>query len=214
MKAPCEPVFVLRQLNRTLLLTLLLALTACGPSTPQIPPLPKNAVVLAFGDSLTYGTGASAAESYPAVLERLIGRQVLRDGVPGEVSGAGLRRLEGALRRHQPDLLILCHGGNDFLRRHDRAATEANLDAMIGLARGLGVAVVLIGVPEPGLWLSEGAELYARLAEAHRLPYEGEILAYILKSPGLKSDQIHPNAAGYRRLAEAVAALLRASGAV
>ena len=198
----------------TFLLTLLLTLAACGPSTPQIPPLPEDAVVLAFGDSLTYGTGAPAAESYPAVLERLIGRRVLRDGVPGEVTGAGLRRLEGALRRHQPDLLILCHGGNDFLRRHDRAATEANLDAMIGLARGLGISVVLIGVPEPGLWLSEGAELYARLAEAHRLPYEGEILADILKSPGLKSDRIHPNAAGYRRLAEAVAALLRASGAV
>lgn len=196
------------------LLALLLALAACGPSAPRVERLPAQAVILAFGDSLTLGTGAGHGESYPAVLERLIGRRVVAEGVRGEVSGAGLRRLAKALDRHRPDLLILCHGGNDILRRHDRATTEANLRAMVELARGRGVDVVLIGVPEPGLWISEGAELYARVADAYRLPYEGEVLAEIITSNSLKSDSVHPNAAGYRLMAEAVAQLLQQSGAI
>ncbi|MDH3791375.1 MAG: GDSL-type esterase/lipase family protein, partial [Rhodospirillales bacterium] len=135
-------------------------------------------------------------------------------GVPGEVSARGLQRLAGALEQYRPDLLILCHGGNDILRLKDDRKTAANIRAMVELARGQGVEVVLIGVPKPGLFLSDGAGFYERIAEALDVPYAGEILAEILGSPSLKSDTIHPNAAGYRKLAEAVAALLRKSGAI
>ena len=195
-------------------LFLLLALAACGPSEPQVAPLKTNAVILAFGDSLTYGTGAKPKDSYPAVLESLIGRRVIRSGVPGEVTARGLARLPEALDRHRPDLLILCHGGNDFLRRHRRDGTEANIRAMVELARARNIDVVLIGVPQPGIWITEGAELFARVAKAFGVPYEAEAVAGIVTDRTLKSDTVHPNAKGYRKLAEAVAALLRTSGAL
>lgn len=187
---------------------------ACGPSVPQVAPLPEGGLVLAFGDSLTFGKGARPEDSYPAVLERLIGHKVIRSGVPGEVSTDGLRRLAVVLDRYRPDLLILCHGGNDFLRRKDQKALEANIRGMVKLAKSQGVDVLLIGVPEPGLLITEGAELYDRVAKAFAIPYEGEALADILIWGGLKSDTVHPNAQGYRRLAEAVAKLMRDSGAI
>jgi lysophospholipase L1-like esterase len=201
-------------ISRNLALSLLLFLAACDSGPPRLAKLPADGVVLAFGDSLTHGTGAGAEASYPAVLQELIGRRVLRAGVPGEVTARGLARLPGALDAANPDLLILIHGGNDLLRRRPRAETLANLRAMVRLARERGVAVVLIGVPNLGLILGRSAGFYDELAGELDLPYDGEVLPAILKQPSLKSDAIHPNAQGYRQLAEAVADLLRRSGAI
>ena len=195
------------RLARLWVAALALLVAACGEE-PRLPRLAADAVVLAFGDSLTYGTGAGEAESYPQQLAQLIGRRVVRAGVPGEVSAAGLARLPAVLEEHRPVLLILCHGGNDFLRRQPKQDAAANVRAMVALARSQGVAVVLVGTPEPGFTLTP-PEFYKAIASEFRIPYEGEVIGRILRDSGLKSDQIHPNARGYRLIAERVAELLR-----
>lgn len=202
----------LASLFRALLTAILLSAAGCGQQA-QLPPLAADAVVLAFGDSLTYGTGASEAESYPAQLARLINRRVVREGVPGEVSAAGLARLPSALDEHRPALLLLCHGGNDFLQRQSKQAAAENLRGMIRLAKARGVQVLLIGTPEPGFTVTP-PEFYGEIAKEFRIPYEGSVLGKILRDPSLKSDQVHPNAQGYRLMAERVAELLRKSGAL
>lgn len=186
---------------------------ACSERPPRLAPLAADAVVLAFGDSLTYGSGANSSESYPAVLSRLIGRTVINAGVPGEVSADGLKRLPGLLAEHRPQLVILCHGGNDLLRKQDEALLAANLAAMVQQVKAQGASVLLIGVPKPGLGLEVPA-LYAQLARTQQLPYEGKIMAKIEGDRALKSDLIHPNAAGYRLLAQRLQALLGEAGAV
>lgn len=203
-----------RQLLRAwCLLLLAAALAGCGGGAAKLPKLPADAAVLAFGDSLTFGTGAQPETSYPTVLEKLIGRKVWSAGVPGEVSAAGLARLPAALDQYQPRLLILCHGGNDFLRKLGDAQAAENLRAMIRIARQRGIDVVLVAVPKPGLFPSP-PDFYAEIAQEFRLPYEDAALKSILRDNELKSDLAHPNARGYARLAEAVAALLKKSGAV
>ena len=191
---------------------LCLVLAGCTPP-PELEPLAADAVVLAFGDSLTFGTGAGTGESYPEVLSGLIGRTVVNAGVPGEVSRDGLDRLPALLDREQPALLLLCHGGNDQLQRLDPARLADNLRAMIREARDRNIAVVLIAVPAPGLSLRP-LPLYGEIAAEFGLAADLETVADILADRALKSDYIHPNGAGYRRLALAVADLLRAAGAV
>lgn len=193
--------------TRTLwLIVLALWLVGCDRAPPPRP-LEADAVALAFGDSLTYGTGAPAGASYPEVLAGLLDRRVINAGVPGEVSADGRERLPVLLEAHQPGLVILLHGGNDLLRRKDQAETAANLRAMVEMARAAGAEVVLLGVPKPGLFLS-AADFYADLARELRLPYDGDTVAEILGDARLKSDTVHPNAAGYQRLAESVHRLI------
>ncbi len=203
----------LRSLSLALLLLAACALAGCGDQVPRLAPLPQDAVVLAFGDSLTFGTGAQPDASYPAVLEQLIGRKVWSAGVPGEMSAAGLARLPSALDYYQPQLLILCHGGNDFLRKLGDAQVAENLRGMIRIARQKGVNVLLIGVPKPGLFPAP-PDFYADIATEFGLAYEGKALKEILRDNELKSDIAHPNAKGYARLAAAVAALMKKSGAL
>ena len=198
-----------------LVLSALLAalLADCSGGQPKLPRLASDAVVLAFGDSLTFGTGANAGESYPVRLEALIGRKVVASGVPGETTSGGLARLPAAMQEAKPQLVILCEGGNDFLQKLGDAQAENNIRAMIRIARAQGAQVVLVGVPKPGL-LPSPAGFYAEIAKDLRLPYEETALRKILTDNGLKSDLVHPNAAGYARLAEAIAALLKKTGAV
>jgi lysophospholipase L1-like esterase len=205
--------FVPAALLRCFILVLPLLAGACTERPPKLPRLAADAVVLAFGDSLTYGTGAAEDESYPAQLERLIGRRVVRAGVPGELSSQALERLPAALDEHAPRLLLLCIGGNDFLRRLGNAQAESNVRAMVRLAKSRGVEVLLIGTPQPGFSVTP-PELYAVIAREFRLPYEEGVIGEVLRDASLKSDQIHPNARGYRVIAERLAAQLRKSGAI
>jgi acyl-CoA thioesterase-1 len=188
-------------------------LAGCGRARATLDPLPADAVILAFGDSLTYGTGAGNGQSYPAQLERLVGRKVVAAGVPGEVTASGLARLPAVLEQVQPKLVILCHGGNDLLRRHSEAQAAENIRAMIRLVRGHGAGVVLIGVPKPGLFPST-ADFYGDIATEFATPYEEDIIKKVLTDNALKSDPIHPNSQGYARIAEALAGLLKSSGAL
>ena len=194
-----------------LLLAAFLA-AGCGAKT-KVDKLDAGAVVLAFGDSLTYGTGAAPGQSYPAVLERAIGRKVVNAGVPGETSAQGLERLPSVLDEVKPRLLILCHGGNDFLRRLDDASAARNVREMIQLARSRDIAVVLLATPKPGLPPSIPV-FYGQIAAELKVPFEESVIRAVLFDNKLKSDMVHPNAQGYAEIAEAVRKMLAKAGAI
>lgn len=193
---------------------LLLLFTACDDiQQPQLQALSQDAVILAFGDSLTYGTGANhQAESYPAVLAELSGRTVINAGVPGELSSEGLIRIRALLEKHQPELVLLCHGGNDLIRKLDENQIKQNLTEMISLIRQHNAQVVMLSVPKPGMFL-KAASLYREVADSLQVPLENDIIPDIESQTSLKADAIHPNAEGYRLLAERVHQLLDNNGA-
>lgn len=195
-----------------LLFVTLILTSGCG-DTPQLPRLSNDAVILAFGDSLTHGNGASAEESYPAILEKLTGRKVINAGVSGEISEQGLKRLPGLLEKYQPKLLILCHGGNDILRKKDITQMETNIKTMIELAQSKNIPVVLLSVPEFGLFLSP-AKQYKDIAESTGVVFLEDLIPDVLSDNSLKSDTVHPNKEGYRVMAEAIYQVLKKAGAV
>lgn len=210
----CE-YFNIRRIMRHYLLVavVLIVLPGCGTDTPQLPPLSGDAVILAFGNSLTHGTGAPGEASYPFVLEQLSARTVINAGVPGEVSAQGLKRLPDLLDQHSPDLLILCHGGNDILRKKNMADMQNNLRTMIAAARERDIPVLMLAVPKFGLFPSAAPE-YREVAESTGVLFIEDLVPEILRDKSLKSDTVHPNADGYGVMARAIHRKLQAAGAL
>ncbi len=175
------------------------------PLTPAMTTtLQPNDTILAAGDSLTYGFGAAPEQSYPALLSKMTGIRVVNAGINGETSAEGLRRLPGLLQKHRPKLTILCYGGNDILQKLPMAQLKANLVKMVSLCKTHGSEVLLISVPNLTLFGLEPLSLYEEVAEETGAPLLEGVLADILDKPALKSDQIHPNAKGYKAMAEAI----------
>ena len=199
---------------KTLLLYIVIFTTSsCSDTSTQLSPLSVDAKILAFGDSLTYGTGAGNAQDYPTLLAKMTNLNIINEGVPGEISSKGLERLPTLLEKHHPDLLILIHGGNDILRKHSRNELKQNILNMIVESQQRNIEVVLLGVPEPGIFL-KSAKVYEELAEETEIPAELKLLAKILGDNSLKSDAAHPNADGYQILAQGIFYFLKDHGAL
>ena len=185
-----------------------LALAACHHA-PKYSPLPFGTTVLAFGDSVTFGVGAASGEDYPSQLATISGWTLVNRGVSGDTSEGARARIADALSEVQPKLVIVEIGGNDFLRRVPEAQTRENIRNILQAVKQAGVPVVLVSVPHFTLIGALGglsdAELYAVLAKEENVPLVPGVFASILDDPQFKSDQIHPNAAGYRKLAEGIA---------
>lgn len=191
-------------LMRVLLATIAISVAGCGDSRVVVDALPDDAVILAFGDSITHGTGAGRGEDYPSQLAAMTGYTVINAGVPGETTDRGLLRLPALLDQHRPDLVVLCHGGNDILRNLSESEAESNLRLMIESIRASGAQVLLLGVPRKSLFL-DTAPVYARIAGDMEVALLDEVVRDVLRDSDLKSDAVHPNAAGYRRIAEHLA---------
>jgi lysophospholipase L1-like esterase len=205
----------IRKLRLVLITFCCIVLLACSSGQPQLTSLDSGDVILAFGDSLTYGTGAtnSNTDSYPAVLERLSGYKVVNAGVPGEVSEEGLVRIDEELEFHEPALVIICHGGNDMIRQKSKDELKQNLVQMVKRVQQSGAEVVLVAVPSFNITLKV-PELYQEVATELNIPIEASIVRKLEASPSLKSDQIHPNSQGYQQFAEAIYELLTEIGAI
>ena len=192
------------------------ALAGCGRSQGKAQPVPAGSTVLALGDSLTYGTGASAEASYPTVLAELTGWNVVKAGVPGDTSAQALARLPALLAEHRPKLVIVSIGGNDFLRKLPESDTRANVHAACKLALESGAQVLLVAVPRATVAAALGQmtdhALYAEVAKDLNIPLQREGWGEVLAQAELRSDQVHANAKGYAQFARSVQGTAAAAG--
>ncbi len=199
--------------NFFIFLTLVLVLISCSDSSSNLNLLSGDDTILAFGDSLTYGTGAKQGEDYPTLLSKLTNLSVINAGVPGEISSKGLARLPELLDKYNPKLLILIHGGNDILKKLPRTEQKSNLIEMIALAKEKNIEIAMLGVPEPGIFL-KSAEIYEQIAIETNVPIELSLLPDILGDNSLKSDIAHPNQKGYQKMADGIFKFLKDNGAL
>ena len=170
--------------------------------------LPIDTKVLAFGDSITYGYNVEKEDNYPSLLSKLLLTNVINAGANGEMTKEGLKRLPELLEKYKPQILIICHGGNDIIKHQNLIKTKINIKKMIKLARKKNIHVVLVGVPKIEILSLSTAKIYYEIAKELNVPLEDSALETILNDTYLKIDRIHPNAKGYKILANSLANLI------
>ena len=187
-----------------ILLCCFLLLFGCSRA-PEVANLDsKGTRIVCFGDSLTAGEGAEAGEDYPSRLQAALPQYpIVNAGVSGDTTGEALGRLEPDVLEQDPLLVIVILGGNDFLKRLPSAQTFQNLETIIRRVQGRGAIVVLASV-QGGLFGDIFRKEYQALARKYRTAFVPHILEGILSNPSFKSDTIHPNAAGYQKMADRI----------
>lgn len=157
--------------------------------------------IIAFGDSLTAGYGASPGEDWPSRLSTLLGKPIVNAGVNGDTTGSALARIEADVLTRNPRIVIVGLGGNDFLSNTPVNVTEENLRTIVRRIQDSGAAVVLLAFRFPS-FSGDYDAMYKRVAKAERCALIEGILSGILTDQSLKSDEIHPNAKGYELMAK------------
>ena len=173
----------------------------------------SSGVIVAFGDSLTYGPEVSTAENYPAQLQNMLnahmykGFTVINMGVNGDTTADGLTRLDTVLAQ-KPDIVLVFLGANDFLRRLEPSTARQNLEQIIQKLQAKDITIVLGGLRAVGPQVSteyrrQFNDMYVELADTYHLLLVPDMLKDIrLHSELNLIDRIHPNRDGYAVMVE------------
>ncbi|MGD9015161.1 MAG: arylesterase [Candidatus Omnitrophota bacterium] len=163
---------------------------------------PGNGIIC-FGNSITAGSGVSKKQAYPHLLQEMLDYSVINAGRSGEVASDGLRRLDNDVLSHQPLLVIIEFGGNDFLKKLPLSETVNNIRIMTERIQANGAMVAIADVSS-GMIMKNYRKSYERLARQTKSIFIPNLLKGIITNPSLKSDSIHPNADGHRAIAERI----------
>jgi acyl-CoA thioesterase I len=174
-------------------------------------------VIVAFGDSLTYGQGVDADHNYPAQLQAELDRKgykfrVVNAGISGDTTSGGANRVETVLKL-KPQIVLLELGANDGLQGKSVEQMRQNLTQVIEQLQQAKVTVVLMGMQIPPNYGPEYTaafqQTFTDLAKRYKLPLVPFFLDGVGGKPALNlPDGIHPTAEGYVYVVKNVMAVL------
>jgi lysophospholipase L1-like esterase len=172
-------------------------------ASPAVTNVPSDGVnIVAFGDSLIEGVGASRGNDFVSILSRQIDEPIVNLGRSGDTTRDALVRIDDVLEQ-DPKVVLVLLGGNDYLQQIPEAETFVNLEQIIQTIHQSGSAVLLLGV-RGGILRDNFKGEFAALAKKHRTAYVSDVLDGLFGNRQLMADSIHPNDAGYQVMADGV----------
>ncbi len=158
--------------------------------------------IVCFGDSITQGWMVDSSRSYPAILQKLCGHQVINAGISGETATDGLARMDHSVLAHSPHACIIEFGINDFFNGFSAEQVHDNLSKIIKRALERRIRPGLIGFSLPEHGAAGWEKIYTDLAAEHSIPLLPDLYEGLRNTPGtLMSDQVHPTEKGYEIIA-------------
>ena len=166
----------------------------------------NGTTIVAFGDSLVKGIGATSGNNFVDILEEKSGKEIINMGVSGNTTADGLRRIEDVANEN-PKVVIILLGGNDALRKVPADETFENLREIIRNIHNSGSAVILVGI-QSGILGDQYKARFKDLAKEENVGFVPDILDGLFGKSEYMSDPIHPNNAGYAIIADRILPVL------
>ena len=163
----------------------------------------KGSRIICFGDSITFGYGVNPGEDYPAALSKLSDIPVINAGIDGDTTSEAIKRIQADVLERDPLLVIIEFAGNDFLRKVPQQETVSNISRMVDMVQAKGAMVAIVDI-SAGMFLAEYRLAFRKLADEKDTIFIPGILNGIITNPSLKSDFLHPNAKGYKIIAQKI----------
>ena len=167
------------------------------------PAIFAGASILVFGDSLSAGYGIRQDAAWPTLLnkrlaEKRLDYSVINASISGETTSGGRSRLDAALSKHKPSIVIIALGSNDGLRGLPIATLRDNLSAMIHSAQKKNTKVLLVGQrlpPNYGAYATQFERVFEEVARSQKTGLVGFLLDGIASEPKyFQADNLHPTA--------------------
>ncbi len=166
-----------------------------------------GSAIIAFGDSLIEGVGASSGNDFVSLLARELQMPIINAGISGDTTFSALARIGRDVLSRDPKIVILLVGGNDAIRRYKPADTFRNLEEIITRIHAQRSAVLLLGV-RGGLFSDAYKKEFKSLAQKTNVSYVSDILSGVFGRHQYMYDTIHPNDEGYRVIADRIKPIL------
>lgn len=171
-----------------------------------LPAYASQQTILVYGDSLSAAYGLPQQQGWVALLQQKLQQKnqqthIINASISGETTSGGLSRIDDALAKFKPNVVILELGANDGLRGLPIKTTRSNLETMLKKIKKSGAKVLLLGMKMPpnygASYTSEFSAIYPQLAKAHRASLVPFVLENVAAKPDLiQDDGLHPNAKG------------------
>ena len=159
--------------------------------------------IICFGDSITFGYGVDPSNAYPAVLSEWLNIPVVNSGIDGDTTDQALKRLASDVLEKDPLLVVVEFCGNDFLEKIPTQTTVSNISLMVDKIQEQGAMVAIVDI-SAGMFMAQYRMDFRRLAQEKDAIFISGVLDKIITNPSMKSDFLHPNAKGYRLVAERI----------
>ena len=170
--------------------------------------------IVVIGDSISAAYGIEAEAGWVSLLQKKLQAEkfrylVVNESISGETSAGGLARIDQALARHKPAVVLLELGANDGLRGLSPKQMKTNLAAIIQRSRKAGAQVLLLGMRLPPNYgkrfVDRFYNVYPQLATDLNVAFIPFLLDGVaLDKTLMQRDGLHPNAAAQSVLMEKV----------
>jgi len=178
----------------------------------SMPTSAKSIVVL--GDSISAGYGIEVSQGWVALLREQLQSHnppysVHNESISGDTTAGGLARINPALQRHHPEIVIIELGANDGLRGLAPTLIKSNLTELVNRAQKAGAKVLLLSMRIPPNYGKRYTDMfydiYPSLAKELKIAYVPFILEDVaLVNDLMQADGLHPNAKAQAAIVEKI----------